>query len=154
MNICCWKERRRQWNEEWKMRNREMRKGGEKCRMSNIECWILKYKIADCSVQNQRTNKLRNWRTQCFSVFTSTFNIGHSIFNILYSSLNECFFTKKLLFQKKQYLYSTLGVSIHRTEIIPFEPDAVDTAEGKSESLLLFSTLSFLFCCMFIPWSD
>jgi sulfur carrier protein len=42
-------------------------------------------------------------------------------------------------------------VSIHRTEIIPFEPDAVRTAEGKSESLLLFSFLSFLFCACSFP---
>jgi hypothetical protein len=38
----------------------------------------------------------------------------------------------------------------NRTEIIPFEPDAVRTAEGKSESLLYF--LSFiLFCACSFP---
>ena len=38
-----------------------------------------------------------------------------------------------------------------RTEIIPFEPDAVRTAEGKSESLLLFSFSFILFAACSFP---
>ena len=38
-----------------------------------------------------------------------------------------------------------------RTEIIPFEPDAVHTAEGKSERLSIYLSLySPLFACSFL----
>jgi hypothetical protein len=42
------------------------------------------------------------------------------------------FLLRSFLCNNFLYIYKTLGVS-NRTEIIPFEPDAVCTAEGKSD---------------------
>ncbi len=39
-------------------------------------------------------------------------------------------------------LAAALGVSVHRTEIIPFAPDPADTGVGKSKYILLHLSLA------------